>query len=80
MTNNHEVVEAGVTGLGVAVSAAPGEVAGKRPIKDTVQRLHEFLVLKGLSHEVASGRIGTPRTSPSFWTKSNRSIESHLKA
>lgn len=33
----------------------------KRPIEDTVQRLHEFLLLKGLSHEVGSGRVGTPR-------------------
>jgi len=33
----------------------------KRSIEDTVQRLHEFMLLKGLEHEVHSGRVGLPR-------------------
>ncbi|SAK86090.1 hypothetical protein AWB76_06011 [Caballeronia temeraria] len=33
----------------------------KRSIEDTVQRLHEFMLLKGLEHEVDTGRVGLPR-------------------
>jgi len=33
----------------------------RRSIEDAVQRLHEFMLLKGLEHEVRSGRVGLPR-------------------
>jgi hypothetical protein len=33
----------------------------KRPIEETVQKLHEFMVLHGLKHEVESGRVKLPR-------------------
>ncbi|MGF6976337.1 hypothetical protein QFZ94_004787 [Paraburkholderia sp. JPY465] len=33
----------------------------KRSIEDAVQRLHEFMLLKGLTHEIHNGRVGTPR-------------------
>jgi len=33
----------------------------RRSTEDAVQRLHEFMLLKGLEHEVNSGRVGLPR-------------------
>ncbi|MDO3512436.1 DUF3800 domain-containing protein [Ralstonia pseudosolanacearum] len=33
----------------------------RRSIEDVVQRLHEFMLVRGLRHEIASGRVGVPR-------------------
>lgn len=33
----------------------------RRAIEDVVQRLHEFMLVRGLSHEIESGRVGVPR-------------------
>lgn len=33
----------------------------RRPIEDIVQRLHEFMLVRGLAHEIQSGRVGLPR-------------------
>lgn len=33
----------------------------KRSIEDTIQRLHEIMLLRGLEHELTSRRVGTPR-------------------
>ncbi len=33
----------------------------RRPIEEVVQRLHEFMLVRGLRHEIESGRVGVPR-------------------
>lgn len=33
----------------------------RRPIEEVVQRLHEFMLVRGLRHEIGSGRVGVPR-------------------
>ncbi|PRH29732.1 DUF3800 domain-containing protein [Burkholderia multivorans] len=33
----------------------------RRPIDEVVQRLHEFMLVRGLRHEIESGRVGVPR-------------------
>ncbi|MGN8139076.1 DUF3800 domain-containing protein [Paraburkholderia sp. 22099] len=33
----------------------------RRPIEEIVQRLHEMMLVRGLRHEIESGRVGVPR-------------------
>jgi hypothetical protein len=33
----------------------------RRPIEEVVQRLHEFMLVRGLRHEIENGRVGVPR-------------------
>jgi hypothetical protein len=42
--------------------AAVERAATQRPTEETVLRLHEFMAIEGLAHEVSSGRVGLPRS------------------
>ncbi|MFP3564085.1 DUF3800 domain-containing protein [Paraburkholderia sp. SIMBA_030] len=63
-----QVLDAGVnsrTGLS-SIQVGLGRPSGSAfcfalSVTGTVQRLHEFMLLKGLEHEVNSGRVGLPR-------------------
>ena len=42
--------------------AAVERAATQRSTEETVLRLHEFMAIEGLAHEVQSGRVGLPRS------------------
>ncbi|WP_189371697.1 DUF3800 domain-containing protein [Achromobacter spanius] len=42
--------------------AAVERAATQRSTEETVLRLHEFMAIQGLAHEVSSGRVGLPRS------------------
>ena len=42
--------------------AAVERAATQRTAEETVLRLHEFMAIEGLAHEVSSGRVGLPRS------------------